>query len=175
MFQTVTVMADWEIWSTSLWQVRSTNYSFSYHFTIQVLAGFGNWKDTGNTKPLKAIESCLTQKKRFFLPHFKSTNSFCRLGFGTWFIVLCLLNFSSYLWARICLSKHLRALSFPLQLWAARAQLAVKQGAPGALHLGGLLQTIHSFKWVQAKKSTVVVALMVCQELFEYFRRAILC
>lgn len=128
-----------------------------------------------NTKLLKAIKSCLTQKRCFFLPYFKSISSFCRLGLGNWFIVLCLLNFSSYLWARICLSKHLRALSFPLQLWAVRSYLAIEQGAPGALYLGGLLQTIHRLQWVQAKKSTVVVALMVCQELFEYFRRAMLC
>lgn len=139
---------------------------------LQVLLVFVTGK-TGNTKPLKEQQSCLTQKRWFFLPHFKNINSFCRHWFGTWFIVFGLLNFSGYLWARICLSYHLRALSFPLQLWAVRAQLAVEQRAPGALRLGGL-QTIHSLKWPQAEKSTVVVALMVCQELFEYFRRAIL-
>ena len=34
--------------------------------TLQVLAGFGNWKETGNTIPLKELTSCLKRKRCFF-------------------------------------------------------------------------------------------------------------
>lgn len=82
MSHTVIAMVT-EKFTVILYTVRSTNYSFNFNGTLQVLAGFGNWKETaGNTKPLKAIKSCMTHERRFFLPHFKNIKSFCRLGFG---------------------------------------------------------------------------------------------
>ena len=107
--------------------------------------------------------------------HFKSISSFCRLCFGVWFIVLCLLSFPGHFGAGVGLSRRLRAVSFTLQLRAAWAELAVEEGAPGPLYLGGLLQTIHRLQGAQAEKSTIVVALVLCQELVEHFRRAALC
>lgn len=106
-----------------------------------------------------------------FLPWFRNKKSFGWFECDIWLIVLCLLSLSIHLWAR-SLSSHLRTLcSFPLQLWAI---LAVEQGAPGALYLGGLQETIYRLHGPQAKKSTVVVALMVCHKLFDYFRRTML-
>lgn len=93
------------------------------------------------------------------------------------FVVASLLDFPNDLWTTIRLSGHLRALALTLQLWATGAltQLAIQQGASGALHLGGLLQTICSLQWAQADKAAVVVALMVRHKLLKYFRRGRIC
>lgn len=106
------------------------------------------------------------------LPHFNNT-CFCEPGFATRFIVLCFRNFPGYLWAGISLSAHLRALSFTLHLRTAWTQLPVEQRAPGALRLGRL-QTLQGLERYEPEKSAVVVALMMGQELLEYFRRAAL-
>lgn len=60
-------------------------------------------------------------------------------------------------------------------LRAGRAQLPAEQGAPGAFDLGGLLQGVHGLQSSQAEEPTVVVTLMLGQELLKHLRITIIC
>lgn len=79
-----------EIHSNFTRQIRSTNYLFSYNLTLQVLAGFGNWKETGNAKPLTAITSYMTQKRPFFPTLFQEHQEF--LQAWVWHLIYCPLS-----------------------------------------------------------------------------------
>lgn len=63
---------------------------FSYNLTLQVLAGFGNWKETGNAKPLTAITSYMTQNRPFFPTLFQEHQEF--LQAWVWHLIYCPLS-----------------------------------------------------------------------------------
>lgn len=120
---------------------------------------------------VKNLTFYLIQTKLFFLSHFQSSHSLCRLQvLSLRFVVLQLLNLSGHLGTRVSLPGCLGTLSFTLRLRAAGPYLAVEEWAPGAFNLGGL--ALHGLQGAQPEESAVVVALMVSLELFEDVRGA---